>query len=296
VDRQSDRRREAKQVNRKEAILNQVRSIPAIPSTASQVLQVINNPDFEMDELIQLIEYDQVATANILRLANSAYFGRGVPVDSIREAVVRMGAQKIGQLTMVASVGPFATRPLRGYDLSPGELWRHSVAVAVASDLLAGELDLHAPSYVFTAGLLHDLGKIVLDVFVNADAEVIKSLVYQEHVTFEMAERQILGIDHCEVGCELLSVWNVPEHVFSAIRWHHSPDKAPETSMACDLIHLADHIAITSDIGAGLDGATYTVSSNAMKRLKADDATISTVKNQLQTKLKAIEELFALTR
>ena len=93
-------------------------------------MQLLGDPEFEMDDLIRVIEMDQAATANLLRMANSAYFGRGASVGTVQDAIVRLGAQRVGQLLMVASVGPVAAKPLAGYDLEPGVLWRHSLAVA----------------------------------------------------------------------------------------------------------------------------------------------------------------------
>jgi putative nucleotidyltransferase with HDIG domain len=283
-------------LDRKATILNKVRTVPAIPATASQVLQLIHNPDFVIEELIHLIEHDQVATANILRLANSAYFGRGTAIDSIREAIVRMGAQRIGQLLTVASVGPFAIRPLKGYDLPPGELWRHSVAVAITTDLLAKHLKLRMTGSAFTAGLLHDLGKVVLDVFIEADATTVKGLVYQENVSFVMAERQVLGIDHTEVGAELLQVWNIPRHLIDAVRWHHAPDAAPEISMACDLVHMADFVVFQNGIGVGIDGLSYGLSPKVKQRLQSAEDLMPEISEKLQEELESIEELFRMAK
>lgn len=282
-------------MSRREAIIAKVRSVPAIPTSASKVLQLLNDPEFELEDVIFLVEHDHVATANILRLANSASFGSGRSVAAVRDAIVRLGAQRTGQLMMAAAVGPVAARPLRGYDLSPGELWRHSVAVAMACDLLAQSCRLKAPNYTFTAGLLHDLGKVVLDVFIEAESEPIKGLAFIENVTFEMAERQVLGTDHPEIGAILLESWGVPAELVAAVRWHHAPDDAPETDLAADLVHLADHLAMEAGMGAGLDAPTYRVSQNALTRLRITPAALDEVGKLLQDRVEAIEEVFSLT-
>lgn len=283
-------------MSRREAIIAKVRSVPAIPTSASKVLQLLHDPDFELEDVIFLIEHDHVATANILRLANSASFGSGRSVASVRDAVVRLGAQRTGQLMMAAAVGPVAVRPLQGYDLPPGDLWRHSVAVAMACDLLAQSCRLKAPNYTFTAGLLHDLGKVVLDVFIQAESEPIRGLAFVENVTFEMAERQILGADHPEIGAILLESWGVPAELVAAVRWHHNPDAAPDTLLAADLVHTADYLAMQAGLGAGVDAPTYKLSESVLARLRIAQPALDEIATMLQDRVEAIEEVFSLTK
>lgn len=281
-------------MSRRESILAAIEKIPEIPTTASRVMQLLGDPEFDMDDLIRAVEMDQAATANLLRMANSAYFGRGASVGTVQEAVVRMGAQRVGQLLMVASTGPVAARPLKGYDLDPGMLWRHSLAVAITTDLIAKETQSRTPPYTFTAGLLHDLGKIVMDVFVEADAEVVKTLCYTDNLSFDMAERQHFGIDHPEIGAVLLKNWNLPAPLVEAVRWHHKPDGATETSPAVDAVHCANQIVIAAEVGTGIDSASYKLDPSAAKRLRIDDENQQIIAVRLGEELAALEEVFSL--
>jgi putative nucleotidyltransferase with HDIG domain len=282
-------------VSRREAILEKVREIPAIPASASRALQLIQDPEFTMDDLVRLIELDQVATANVLRVANSASQSRGADIATVKDAVVRMGAKKLSSLLTATAVGPLANRPLEGYDLPTGELWRHSVATAFAAEILAKALKVAAPPHVFTAALLHDLGKIVLDVFIQADAEPIKAMLYQANITFEMAEKQILGASHAEVGAELLTEWKVPEDVVTAVLWHHKPDQAPETSVTIDLVHLGNQVALDAGVGKSKDLSRYLPSLEAMGRLGAGEDHLKAAVSDLEGQMENVEDLFKVT-
>lgn len=257
-------------------------------------MQLLGDPEFEMDDLIRVIEMDQATTANLLRMANSAYFGRGASVGTVQDAIVRLGAQRVGQLLMVASVGPVAAKPLAGYDLEPGVLWRHSLAVAVTTELIGKETGKRPPPYAFTAGLLHDLGKVVLDLFVVADSEQIKGLCYTDNLSFEMAERQVLGADHQEIGAELLTAWNLPDNLVQAVRWHHAPDKAEEMSLAVDAVHMANQIALAAGVGVGIDSPSYSASPKSEERLGIDKDAETVIIAKLEEELAALEEVFSL--
>jgi len=136
---------------------------------------------------------------------------------------------------------------------------------------------------------------VVLDVFVRVDAEPIKGLAMMENLTFEMAERQVLGIDHPEVGAVLLSTWGIPDTLSDAVRWHHDPDKAPEFSPAIDLVHAADRVVSRAGIGLGIDAPYYEPVTKAFERLSAREADMEAVIEKLDAEMEAVEELFAMT-
>jgi len=218
------------------------------------------------------IEIDPGLTANVLRLANSAYFGFSGSVGSLRDAIVRLGTEQVTRTVMASAAASLMRRTaVKGYDLPEGELWKHSIAVAVASDQLASVLELDVPGYVFTGALLHDVGKIVLGTFVDVDAAPIMELAFDEHVPFEEAERRVLGIDHAEVGAKLLDRWNLPAPIVNMSRWHHEPECSPGISPALDIVHIADALALTYGIGTGGgDGLNYRLSSKVFSRMQID--------------------------
>ena len=254
----------------REQVLEKVQEIPSLPAAASQVLNLAQNPDSGISEIMTTIEFDPGLTSDILRLANTAYFAGPRQIGSLREAGVLFGTQRIVELVLASAVFPITRQPLEGYDLPAGQLIKHSMAVAIASVHLAERLRRPAPNHTFTAALLADIGKIVLGTFLKVDVEPIYTLCQEEEISFEIAERRILGIDHAEVGATLLRSWNLPENVIDVVRWHHDPESLDGDKYVVDLVHIANHISVGCGIGVGMDGLNYRPSETSIARLGVD--------------------------
>ena len=158
-------------------------------------------------------------------------------------------------------------------------MWRHSIAVSVASEILVKELNLSVSEEVFTAALLHDVGKMVLGRYVKDDIAVIDGEDMQD-VPFEQVERSIFGIDHAEIGANILKRWSFPSSMISAVRWHHDPDGAPKTSHLIDVVHVADVLCLMSGIGVGREGLQYQPSPTACERIGLTEALLEKVASQ----------------
>lgn len=251
----------------RDKVLAAIPDIPALPAAATQVLRLVQDPDSGISEIMEAIEFDPALTAEILRLANTAYFAGPRTIATLRDAGVLLGSQRILQLVMASSVLPIARQPVRGYDLPGGQLARQSMAMAIGSERLAGLAGKIPPKHTFTSGLLADLGKLVLGTFLEVDARPIIDLAFQEKVSFEVAERTVLGIDHAEVGAALLEAWNVPDEVIQVVRWHHDPNQIEGDPLAADLVHTASFLCASCGIGAGVDGLNYRPCADSLERL-----------------------------
>jgi len=252
-------------------ILAKVRSIPSMPSVVVKLKQYLSDPDVSFDELAKVIEYDPGLTANLLQLANSAYFGWSGRIKTVKEAITRLGTNRIFQMVLCMSVAPLVRKPVKGYDMDSDGLWKHSIATAICAEQLARSLRIPDSEEAFTAGLLHDMGKILLGTFVEIDDKPIKELVETESLSFNEAERRVLGIDHAEAAAELLQYWKLPENVVAAARWHHNPEEANDKFRdIVDLVHVADILCIRMGWGIGADGPLYCMNDDAEKRLGID--------------------------
>ncbi len=257
-------------MTRRTEILGQLDRIPALSSDSVLAMRELNDPEGDLDRAMRAIACMPELTADILRLANSAHYGGMRTIGSMREALVLLGARQVAQLIMATSVAPLCRREVRGYALSPGELLEHSVAVGIAADLLAskaGCLDAVDP---FTAGLLHDLGKTLLGAHLEVEAEPILALAFDQQLSFEQAEAQVLGIDHAEAGAFLLERWDLPASLVAAVRHHHQPETFQGNEQArqlVDSVHVANTLVLETGIGAGVDGLNYHVSLEAAQRL-----------------------------
>lgn len=247
-------------------ILAKVKSFPSMPKAAAKLLKLLDNPDATAAQIEQILRYDAGLTANLLKLTNSVYFGLPCKVGSVTQAVVLLGWKKLIQLVMASCVNAVMGKPVSGYDLPAGELWRHSIAVSVAAEGLAKELKVSASEEIFTAALLHDVGKLVLGGFVKEDLEKIETEA-SRGISFEVAEHMVLGTDHTEVGAQILKNWSFPPALVNAVRWHHDPDSAGKTDTLVDIVHVANILCLMIGIGVGREGLCYKPSPLATKRL-----------------------------
>ncbi|MBW2350736.1 MAG: HDOD domain-containing protein [Deltaproteobacteria bacterium] len=238
-------------------ILKSINNLPAFPATVHRVSEVISDPDFSVDDLVNTIKYDQSITANILRMCNSPYFGIRYKVSSLREAVVYLGRESILHVVYAAGTSRFYKK-VKGYYWGAAKLWEHSVGVALMSQILAKKIYDREDSGLFTAGLLHDIGKVVLGEFVHESFQEIMDLVSNQGYSFLEAEKEVIGINHAELGGEIASLWNFPKEIRDAITYHHRPDLMEKGNDSIPwLIYLADQACMMMGIGGGADGLAY---------------------------------------
>ncbi len=275
-------------MSRRDEILNKVSAIPALPASATQAIRLIQSETTGLSDIMKAIEYDVSLTADVLRLANSAYFAGPRQISSLREAGVLLGAARILQLVLASAVFPVASRPIKGYDLPANDLLDHLLAVAIGAEELGKRLRVSVPHYTFTAGLLHDIGKIVLGTFLEVDGEAIRQVAFEEQISFEAAEDRVLGINHAEVGAALLESWQLPEGIVQVVRWHHSPELAGAEALTADLVHAADMLSIECGLGVGVDGLNYRIGPDVAERLRLKATLAEQVTAAMLTELQAI--------
>ena len=251
---------------RKREIISKMKSFPSMSGIAAKVLNLLDNPDSSAAQVEQLLKQDPSLTANLLKLTNSAYFGIPSKVGSVRHAIAMLGWKRLSKLVLAACVSAITDRQIPGYDLPPGMLWQHSVAVSVTAEGLMRELKIAETDEIFTAALLHDLGKLILGSFVEKELKEIQE-VAARGIPFQMAEQEVLGTDHAEIGALMLESWSFPPKLVSAVRWHHDPDSAHETSSMIDVVHVANVLCLMIGIGIGVEGLHYEPSVLATKRL-----------------------------
>jgi len=279
-------------VNLHEKILLEVDGLPSLPQVVIKLQELLRDPDVEFRRLARIIEMDPGLTANILQLANSALLGWSGEVSSLQSAVVRLGTKRIYEMILCLSVADLVRRPIRGYGMAGDVLWLHSIAVATCADELAKLLRLKSVADAFTAGLLHDIGKIALGTFLQIDDGPLKSAVADADMSFDEAEARELGLDHAEAGGLILEKWHLPEHVVRSTRWHHRPFKAGSDPLT-DLVHVSDILCTSVGWGLGADGLHYRLEQGAVERLGMGGDIGDKLMCRVLDKLKEMESLLA---
>ena len=274
-----------------QAIMAKVSSFPSMPGAAAKMLSLLNNPDISISQIEEILRFDQGLTANVLRLTNSAYFGFSAKIGSVRQAVVLLGAKRLIQLVLTSCVHSVMQKSVEGYDLPAGELWRHSIAVSVAAEALVKELRIPVADFVFTAALLHDVGKLALSDFVEGDLQKIEDTA-SPGIPFEVAEQFVLGIDHAEVGALILENWSFPPEIVRAVQWHHAPDAVEKTDSLIDIVHVANVLSLMVGTGMGREGLRYQPSVAATKRLGLKPFQLEKVVSQTCQWVSELSDLF----
>jgi putative nucleotidyltransferase with HDIG domain len=247
-------------------VVDTLKSFPAMSGAAVKLLELLDDQETDTTEIENILRRDPNLTVNILKLTNSAYFGLTRKVGSVRQAVVLLGWKKLMQLVMISCMQAMMEKEIPGYDLPAGELWHHSIAVSVAAEGIMRELDFPSTEEVFTAALLHDIGKQAMGTFVQEELGEIEK-VTEEGESFVVAERMVLGIDHAEIGAQILNKWSFPPELVKAVRWHHEPDACEEENPIADIVHVANVLCLMIGIGVGREGLRYEPSPSATKRL-----------------------------
>jgi HD-like signal output (HDOD) protein len=192
-------------------VLRKLKDLPPMPQIVFKARQVISDPDSEMSELSDLLESDQAIATKVLKLANSAYYGLSGKVSSIRHASSLLGYNALGQLISMVGGASVLGKTLGGYDLDSAGTWRHSLLTASASRILALKKKPALESDAFSAGLIHDVGKLVLDAYVLDRKEEFERLTAGGRNSMLVAEQRLLGLDHADIGYEVCQHWNIPE-------------------------------------------------------------------------------------
>jgi len=225
----------------------------SLPEVCIRVNEMMDDPVVNATDIGKVIAQDTSLTARLLKIVNSAFYGFQARIDTVSRAVTVIGLRELRGLVLAASaVESFSKLPNDVLNLV--NFWRHSVYCGVVAQLLAQKCNVLHSERLFIAGLLHDIGKLVItNKMINESREVIKRVETKKIPDYD-AEQAILGFDHAEVGGELLKEWNMPESLCNAVKYHHRPRAAMEPTIEICIAHIANIITIRAEHGMS-DGA-----------------------------------------
>lgn len=261
-----------------EQVLACLQALPALPAVVTELLTSFDNEDVDIAALTRRIACDQALAARLLRVANSSFYGLQTRVSTINEALVVLGFRAVRSMVIAMGVsGAFRAGQCHGFEVQPHI--RHGIGVGLAARALALETR-HNPEIAFTGGILHDIGKLVLASCFAA--QYSRALAYREQhdCLLVVAERDVLGMDHAEVGGLLADAWHFPPALRAALADHHGPAAATAASPA-DLIHVADAIAHGLGLAESTGEMVMPVDQTAWQRLGVDAEKIARVLPQV---------------
>ena len=270
-------------------ILKRLTELPSMPQVIFKAREVINDPTSSFKALADILETDQAMATRVLRLANSAYYGLAGKVTSVQHASVLLGQKTVGEIVSMAGSSELLGKSLDGYKLDSGELWRHSLAVAIASKAIAKKKFPDLDNDAFAAGLIHDSGKLVLDKYVFERNEAFKAFMSDGQKTFLDAEKDILGFDHSEIATEICKSWKIPRSLTTAISYHHYPSRSRENELAY-IVHVADCLSLMSGLGTGIDGMLYEMDNKAIDLLGLNEEDLGSIMEETVESVEKISE------
>jgi HD-like signal output (HDOD) protein len=274
------------------SIIDDIDHLQPISDIAGKVMKLLENPDSGVSELSEIIRHEPALTANVLKLANSAYFGLPGKIEDANQAVVYLGMTQVVDMVLLVSCSTHFKGTQDGYGLARGELWKNAVSGAILTNDLAELKGLKRSALVFTGALLRDIGKVVVDQYVQTAMAQILNRVKTQAISFMAAERQVLGVDHSQVGAMVAQKWHFPSVLQCIIRYYHSPLEARGCFTEASVVHLADAICRKMEIGTGLDDPSYAEEERVAQSLGLKDAEIRSVIDGFGRKMERVESIF----
>ncbi|MEO6867448.1 MAG: HDOD domain-containing protein [Gaiellales bacterium] len=251
------------------ALVDEVRDLPmSMSETLPAVIGACDNADTSVNDLTGLISADQSLVAMLLKLANSAYYGYARRIETLPEAIVLLGFSTIKSLAITATTMNLLFQSEDELSDVRHEIWSHSLGVGVAARALARKRGNIHPEKAFVAGLLHDLGMIILSVYRKDDFIKVLSEANSRGITYEEAELEVLGFSHAELGALVAEAWSFPATHCEAIRCHHQPERATLQPGLAQVAHLADWMVIDLGVGALVDAAQPEPSAEALAEFR----------------------------
>lgn len=252
-------------------VLGKVRQLPSLSVVVTELLASMDKEDIDTAVLVRKISRDQGLAARVLRVANSAFYGLTSRVSAVSEAVTVLGFHAVRSLALAAGVVKLFPHSA---DCKFDRLafWQHAIGTGVSARVLAARLGKD-PETAFTAGLLHDIGKLVLHAYFPDIFDAVLAHRVADDGAIQEAERTLLGFDHAAIGYEVARQWRFPPTIQKAIRDHHRPDAEP--AFVTDVVHVANVLCCALDIGNGGDDLVPPLSAAAWERLGLDWETLA---------------------
>lgn len=271
----------ARQERTRREILNKSELIPTLPDLVVRIIELLNSPETEPEELEHHIRHDQVLVAKLLGIVNSPFYATNRKITTVADAVMVLGFRGVRSLVMATSTAPFLARDFSVYGHTERGLWSHALATGTAARTLAKEcrLGLGAAEELFVAGLLHDVGKLLVLPYLNEAG--VTTLGADEDAC--AIEADWIGLDHTEAGALVTAKWNLSEDLQAIIKAHHDDPTQTERSKEATIVCIAN--AIAKELGHGYEASFQreaNIPESEIAKLGLDEAAWTSVREQVE--------------
>lgn len=274
----------------RETLARDIRALPSLPPVVLELMSLLQQPDTGLDAFAHTLRLDQALSVKVLQLANSPFYGMSGRITTVRDAINVLGLRQLGTLVIAAAL-TLQFEALHGPSLHMRAFWRHAIACAVAARQLAQQQGWNDAA-AFTAGLLHDVGRLVVDSHYPEKAAEIIAWADQQDISHSEAEETLMGIDHTELGHWVCQHWRFSPDICRAIAGHHRP-RADGPADLADVVHVADAIAHALDV-AGLENeAVPPLSNAAWQRLGLTESGLLTLLGNIEEEFSHLETVLS---
>jgi len=259
-------------------LIRDTKSLPTLPGIIARLGSLADNDKVSSQEMARVISADQVLSAKVLRLVNSAFYGFPGRVSTVSNALILLGVNVVKSLAITGSIFEIMERNVVG-------LWEHSMGVAVAANTISKALKLPDAEETATAALLHDIGKVIVKIKLKQDFSQLSALVDSKGYTMQEAEQDLLETDHAEIGGWLARSWLLPEKLIEPVAFHHQVEKSTAHQTKTAVVHLADVLIKASGFGFSGDRLVPRIQPVAWNKLGMTDAILETIIFEIEDKL-----------
>ncbi|MFZ6817239.1 HDOD domain-containing protein [Undibacterium sp. Ji22W] len=271
-----------------EEVINKINTLPMLPELAREMLNDLNNDDISLETIAEKVSMDPSIAAKVIQLANTSYYGNNSKVVTIQQAVSMLGTKILKNLIRTnIFTNNLPVARCRGFDNKA--FWRHNIATAICAELISRTLHMKQ-DFAFTAGLLHDIGRLVLVSKFPQKYEHVIRCAKENDCSLLDAERAILGVDHVGVGLILALQWNFSDAIQDAIRGHHAPDDKELNSVA-SIIHVANSIVHALDLSESEDDLVPIISQFAWDTVGLNEDAYLAIFHETELRFNAMNQI-----
>lgn len=276
-------------------VVDRIQTLPTLPVVVVQLLKLVNSPGSNAQDVQAILGRDQSLTTTVMRLVNSSFYGYAGKITTLQQAVVILGFETIKSVALSATVFSAFSKSGRA-EFDREAFWKHSIATAVAARMLAHEAKMKEADEAFVAGIIHDIGKVVLDEYAPDYFDQVLAHVREHDALIYEAERSVLGFSHAQLGRWLGTKWSLPYPLIDAIFYHHQPGNAQKAPQLTALVHIGDILARTLKLGSGGDDKVPPLDPAAWQLVDLDESVLRRILDRLPGEFKKADIFVQMVR